>query len=43
MNPDDPNQLPDELRQRFPELRPVKRAPTLTTFDGIGVMPLWET
>src|SRR3954454_19315683 len=29
--------VPDALREKFPELRPVKRAPVLTTVNGIGL------
>ncbi len=28
--------IPDSLRQKFPELRPVKRKPALATVNGIG-------
>ena len=29
--------IPDSLRARFPELRPVKKAPTLVRINGIGM------
>src|SRR5262245_11605982 len=35
MSADSPN-LPDSLRQKFPELRPLEDPPTLTTTNGIG-------
>lgn len=37
MNPEDQNPLPDELRHKFPDLRPVKKPPPLTTINGIGL------
>jgi tetratricopeptide (TPR) repeat protein len=37
METNDPNPLPDELRHKFPELRPVKKPPPLTTINGIGL------
>src|ERR1044071_7000646 len=33
---DDRSKIPDALRTRFPEMRPVKRAPALMRVNGIG-------